>query len=122
MRANWYDVRGCFSFSAKETPLQLINRLAQHWGPRLGTTIPEITPQTPVRRERWTHEQIGAHLDRMAALTPKMLVTKPPRVDGGPIVIFELPDGKVGQLDGRHRCNLWRNRPGLYDVLILELQ
>src|SRR5690606_9651914 len=41
MRANWYDVRRCFSFSAKETPLQLINRLAQHWGPRLGVTIPE---------------------------------------------------------------------------------
>lgn len=122
MKASWYDVRGCFSFSAKETPLELANRLARHWGPRLKAKIPAISEETPVRRERWTHVQIGEHLDRMIELCPKMLVTKPPRVDGGPIVLFELADGQIGQLDGRHRANRWRHRPGLYDVLILELR
>ena len=120
MSANWHDVGECFRYHRGETPLQAANRLAQHWPPRLKVAVPEITAETPVRRERWTHEQVGQHLDRMVGLCGAMAVDRPPRHDGGALVLFEVA-GKVGQLDGRHRANLWRKRPGLYDVLILEL-
>jgi hypothetical protein len=56
----------------------------------------------------------------MVGLCGAMAVDRPPRHDGGAMVLFEVA-GKVGQLDGRHRANLWRKRPGVYDVLILEL-
>lgn len=117
----WAEISRPFSFAPKETPIQLMNRLAQHWAPRLGAKVPEITPEVRARKERWTHEQIDRHITKMAKLCPKMIVRQPPRFDKGPIVLFELADGQIGQLDGRHRCNLWRNRPGEYDVLILEL-
>ena len=101
--------------------MRQINRLASHWAPRLKEPIPQITTATPVTHEQWTHEQVGKHLDRMAKLCPAMIVRNPPKMDGGAIVLFRLPSGKIGQLDGRHRANLWRNCPGVYDVLILEL-
>lgn len=111
-----------FAFSRKEAPLELINRLAQHWAARLSQKIPRIGESTPVRAERWSHVQVGEHIDRMAAICPEMLVSSPPRHDVGALVLFELADGSIGQLDGRHRANLWRHCSGEYDVLILELK
>lgn len=109
-----------FTFSRTERPLDMMNRLAQQWSPRFGVELPEITCDTPVRRESWTHLQVGEHLDRMVEICPKMVVDKMPRYNTGALILFEY-GGHVGQLDGRHRANLWRNIPGQYDVLILEL-
>lgn len=110
-----------FSFSPRETPLQAINRLAQQWAPRLYRTIPPITDQTPVVREWWSHDEIGQHTDRMAIICPEIVVNHRPRFDAGALILFRFADGVVGQLDGRHRCAVWRKRPGTYEVLVLDL-
>jgi len=119
--ATWDDALRPFRFSPKESAIQLMTRLTREWCPILGATMPKLRRgRTTVRREFWTHAQIGEHIDRMIALQPKMLVSNPPRRDAGPIVLMEFAPGVVGQIDGRHRANMWRHRPGRYEVLVIE--
>lgn len=119
-RATWEEVLRPFSFAPRETAEQLMQRLTNEWCPILGVEPPALGPATPVRRERWSHRRVGRHIDAMARLQPKMRVTKPPRFDHGALVLVEFAPGVIGQIDGRHRANLWRHRPGQYEVLILE--
>jgi hypothetical protein len=50
-----------------------------------------------------------------------MITTTPPRHQNCPITVFRT-QGRVAMIDGRRRANLWRKTPGLYPVLVVEVE
>lgn len=111
----WTEVLACFS--DRRHPVSVIDRLVNEWADRFGLPHPRLAGIAPVSRETWTAEQVGAHLDRLAVIEPRLITNQLPRRLTGPLVIVDFGQGRVGQIDGRRRANVWRNTPGEYGVL-----
>lgn len=95
-------------------------RLVAEWAGRYGIRqLAGVPSNMSIRRDVWDHVQVGEHLDRMAKLEPRIITNEIPRRMTGPLVLVDFGSGRIGQLDGRRRANLWRNLPGRYEVLIL---
>lgn len=114
----WRDVVDCFA--DRSEPEAVIHRLSSEWAQRYGLPYEPIGPRCRIRRERWSHHEVGAHLDRLAARVPALITTLQPRRFGGALVLVDFGRGRVGQIDGRRRANFWRHVPGRYDVLVVE--
>lgn len=78
--------------------------------------------------EAWSHTEIGELMDTLAAVEPRMTrdmvngtnnAQLQPRIDGLPLCVIDF-DGRRGMIDGKHRANQWRHRPGRYPVLVVE--
>lgn len=101
---------------------------ARRWAERYGLEPGRINSGR-LRLEAWSAQQLAAALDEMAKVEPRMTVdmvggvnksTLPPRVDGLPAVVVDFGDGRLGMIDGKHRSNRWKMRPGEYAVLVIE--
>lgn len=112
---SWRDVIACFA--DRTDPVATIDRLANEWADRFGLPHPQFDGNTPVARETWDAEQIGEHLDALARIEPRLITNQQPRRLGGPLVIVDFGGGRIGQIDGRRRANVWRHTPGTYEVL-----
>ena len=113
----WDDVLACFA--DRSDPAGTVNRLTAEWAGRYGATGRKIGPESRVTRSVWTAEQVGSHLDRLAKIVPALITDTPPRRLTGPLVLVDFGTGKIGQIDGRRRANVWRNMPGEYEVLTI---
>lgn len=111
----WPDVLACFA--DRSSPIATIDRLVNGWADRFRLPHPRLAGIAPVQRETWTAEQVGAHLDRLAQIEPRMITDQQPRRLSGPLVIVDFGHGRIGQIDGRRRANVWRHTPGAYEVL-----
>jgi hypothetical protein len=111
----WREVLDCFS--DRTSPIATIDRLANGWANRFKIPHPRLIGIAPVQRETWTAEEVGAHLDRIAVIEPRIITDQLPRRHSGPLVIVDFGQGRVGQIDGRRRANVWRHEPGSYEVL-----
>lgn len=114
-RPEWADVEAAFSRAPGDT----IDKLVGHWAARIKVERPQLTPDTPLTVEWWTHQDLGAYVDQIARTDPGMVVTRKPRREDGPLIAFKR-DGRHGLVDGRCRANLWRDRPGVYPVIVAE--
>lgn len=115
----WTNVLACFA--DRGDPVGVIHRLAGEWAARYGIAYTPLGPGSAVRQEEWTDAQIDAHLSCMGALVPALVTSvPPPRRWDGPLVLIDFGAGRVGQIDGRRRANVWRHTPGWYAVLIVE--
>ena len=112
---SWGRVLTCFS--DRHDAMAVIRRLSNEWADRYGLDWPQFGHQTPVNRETWAHDRVGRHLDALALLVPELITDLPPRRMTGPLVLIDFGQGRVGQIDGRRRANLWRDIPGQYEVL-----
>lgn len=112
---SWRDVLACFA--DRTNPVATIDRLANGWADRFGISHPRLIGMAEVKRETWSAEQIGAHLEALARIEPRMITNQQPRRLSGPLVIVDFGEGRVGQIDGRRRANVWRHTPGNYEVL-----
>lgn len=108
-----------FKYAFKERPFGTIERLLGHWSTRIGVKKPEYDKAFPLTVEWWTHTQLGDYVDLIAKTDPAMVVNRKPRQESLPLVAFKR-DGKYGLLDGRSRANLWRNRPGVYPLIVMD--
>lgn len=115
---SWADVVQCFA--DRSDPEDVIHRLAAEWAGRYGLPYSPLGPRCKIRRDQWTHHEVGAHLDRLAQMVPALITTTRPRRFGGALVLVDFGRGRIGQIDGRRRANWWRHVPGMYDVLIVE--
>lgn len=107
-------------FTDRTHPQSVIERLVHEWAMRNNVVgYPTPCASMPVRHETWTHEQVGEHLDRLALLQPLLITDDKPRRMDGPLVLVDFGRGRIGQIDGRRRANIWRNTPGSYEVLTL---
>ncbi|WP_420465618.1 hypothetical protein [Panacagrimonas sp.] len=111
------DVLRCFA--DRRDGFATVVRLTDEWADRYSVPRPVFGPDTPVRQEIWSAEQVGAHLDRLARIEPRMITDESPRRLYGPLVLVDFRHGRIGQIDGRRRANVWRHQPGQYGVLIL---
>ena len=101
-----------------------LQTLAEEWCDRY--RVPRVEMKDlPVRCEYLTGREIGATVDAMAELEPRLLasgspsVAMPPRRMDGPITWLEFNEG-FGQADGRHRVHRWRETEQRYPVLIVD--
>lgn len=116
MTATYAEVLRCFA--DRRNPQAVIDRLTAEWAQRYGAGG-KVGPGCDVWRERWTHEQVGQHLDQLAEMVPALITEQPPRRLDGPLVLVYFGYGRIGQIDGRRRANVWRHMPGEYEVLIV---
>lgn len=108
------------AFADRGDPEAVIHRLAGEWADRFGLPYRPIGSHCRIRQERWSHIEVGEHLDRLAKIVPAMLTTQMPRRFDGALVVVDFGQGRIGQIDGRRRANFWRHMPGQYDVLVVE--
>ena len=113
--SSWASVLICFA--DRTDPMAVIRRLSNEWADRYGVDWPQFGHQIPVKRETWTHDRVGRHLDALALLVPELITDLEPRRMTGPLVLIDFGKGRVGQIDGRRRANRWRHLPGDYEVL-----
>ena len=106
-------------FGDRGNPWGVIRRLATEWAGYYGLPAPMIGPHTQVRAEVWNGPQVRDHLHRLARLQPRLLTTDRPRRLDGPLVLIDFGQGRIGQLDGRRRANVWQHGHGEHEVLIL---
>lgn len=111
------DLIACFA--DRSDPWSVIRRLTAEWAGYYGLPAPDVGPGTPVRRETWTGAQVREHLHRLAVIQPRLLTSDPPRWPNGPLVLIDFGEGRIGQLDGRRRANVWQHGNGKHEVLIL---
>jgi hypothetical protein len=111
----WPEVVRCFA--DRRNPVYEIQRLSNHWCERYRIHSPTLGSHCEVVREHWDNHKLGAHLDEMARWAPNIITSMKPRRLKGPIVIVDYGKGRVGQLDGRRRANVWRHIQGTYEVL-----
>src|SRR5690606_11785199 len=104
-------------FADRSNPASTIDRLVTEWAARFGLPHPRLIGIAPVERETWSAEQVGAHIDALARIEPRLITNQQPRRLSGPLVIIDFGQGRVGQIDGRRRANVWRHKPGNYEVL-----
>lgn len=114
-KPTWDDIVSAFADRKKGT----IDMLVGHWAPRIQVERPQLTPSTPLTVEWWTHEMLGAYVDRIAKVDPGMIVSRRPRREDEPLIAFKR-DGRYGLIDGRCRANLWRHKPGVYPMIVAE--
>ena len=115
--AKWSDVIACFS--DRRNPLATIHRLSDEWAQHhdIAPRRPRYDENTMVQREWWSNERIDEHLTDLAQIVPALITELKPRWLLGAIVIIDFGAGKIGQIDGRRRANLWRHEKGIYEVL-----
>ena len=111
----WADITTAFMDRKKGT----LDTLAEHWSARIGVDKPALKKGVPLTVEWWTHEQLGTYIDEIAKTDPAMVVTRKPRRTDTPLVTFKR-QGRYGMVDGRCRANLWRHKPGVYPVIVME--
>lgn len=109
----WAEVERCFA--DRHNPLAVIRRLSDEWADRFD--LPQGILVKRVERETWSAEQVGRHLDCLAQIEPRLITDQQPRRLDGPLVLIDFGKGRVGQIDGRRRANVWRHQPGRYEVL-----
>lgn len=77
-----------------------------------------------------THEEVGQAMKLSARIHPKVerqivngknIVRTAPRVEDLPLVFVRFDRQHWGMLDGRHRADKWRRRPGLYGAVVLDV-
>lgn len=113
----WDSVLACFA--DRKAPEAVIHRLASEWARRYGIKYQPIGRQSPVTAEYWPGRAVGEHLDTLARIVPEMITDQKPRRMGGPLVLVDFGQGRIGQIDGRRRANVWRDMPGMHEVLIV---
>ncbi len=113
-KPTWADITTAFI----DRPMGTLDKLARHWSARIQVEKPQLKRGLPLTVEWWTHEALGAYIDTIAKIDPAMVVTRKPRRDNGPLVAFKR-DGRYALIDGRYRANLWRNKPGVYPVIVM---
>jgi hypothetical protein len=97
-------------------------RLADEWADRYGLPHEEYS-SCPVRAEWWPRDRLAAALEAMATVEPRLVLAHgaaAPRQADRPITILRWPDGRLGQIDGRHRVAQWTKRDSVYPVLMIE--
>jgi hypothetical protein len=110
----WQDIAAAFI----DRPSGMLDKLAGHWSARIQVAKPQLKPGIPLTVEWWTHTALATYIDDIAKIDPAMVVTRKPRRDTGPLIAFKR-DQRYALLDGRYRANLWRNKPGLYPVIVM---
>ena len=77
-----------------------------------------------------THEEVGKAMKLSARIHPKVerqivkgqnIVRSEPRIEDLPLVFVRFDRKHWGMLDGRHRADKWRHRPGLYGAVVLDV-
>lgn len=111
------DVLRCFS--DRRDAFATVVRLTDEWADRYRVARPVMGPDVPVLHTVWSAREVGEHLDRLAQLEPRLITGEPPRRLSGPLVLVDFGRGRIGQIDGRRRANVWRHVPGQYEVLRL---
>jgi hypothetical protein len=101
-----------------------VNRYAAAYG-----FAPVRAEDCQIRCECWPPEVLGARADMAALVNPKVLfqddgnggneVDRPPRREDVPPIFVKFGDG-YGLVDGRHRVNLWRKKPEVRTVVVLD--
>jgi hypothetical protein len=103
-----------------------IGRLSRDWTDCYGIAPVDLA-RGVVKAEFWSADQLGELVDAMAMYPlpggkpNAMITTTAPRHQNCPITVFRT-QGRVAMIDGRRRANLWRKTPGLYPVLVVEVE
>lgn len=103
-----------------------IIRLSRVWTERYGIEDVDLS-KGAVKAEYWSHQQLGELIDHMAQFPrvggqPNAMITDAkPRYTQFPATVFRTK-GHTAMIDGRRRSNQWRKRPGLYPVLVVEVE
>lgn len=113
-KASWSEVVSLFHAHGDERQAR---RNANGWAERYGVPHRDYSA-LPVTLQAWRHDKIGAVLDDMATVEPRMIVTELPRCYGLPAAVIRFGD-RYGMIDGKHRANQWRKWPGMYAVLVV---
>lgn len=111
----WNEVM--YQFRDRADPIGVIHRLSEEWAVRFGLEYEPVGPHSHITKEKWGHEQVREHLERISRVEPRMRTDLRPRRLDGAIVLLDFGQGRVGQIDGRRRANVWKDRPGQYDIL-----
>ena len=111
----WADVEAAF----KDRNAKTFDLLAAHWAARIGVEKPDLKQGVPLTVEWWSHEKLGDYIDMIAKTDPAMIAKRLPRREDGPLIAFKR-DGKYALMDGRHRANVWRHKPGVYPIIVME--
>ena len=114
-KPKWADVKKAFSDRKPGT----IDMLAEHWSARIGVAKPELKSGIPLTVEWWTHDELGMYVDIISETDPAMIVKRKPRRTDCPMIAFKR-DGKYGLIDGRCRANYWRDKPGIYPIIVMQ--
>lgn len=119
-KPEWHDVEAQFAHQ----PVTL-QTLADEWAERYGLQ-PQAMQNLPVRCEYWGNDELGNAIDKMAEREPRLTregsphVATEPYTHSAPITVLNFSEGRLGMVDGRHRADKWRNRPGRYPVFVVD--
>lgn len=120
--SNWSEVLALFHGCERYASLN-----ANGWTERYGLRPPDWR-HCNVTLQAWTDDELRQAMQDMSALEPRLTVDMvdgknnallPPRVDGLPAVMVRFSKG-FGIIDGKHRANQWKQRPGEYAVIVVE--
>lgn len=116
-KAKWSDVLDCFA--DRSDPLATIQRLGSEWAERYYLNKPRLVfgPHMMVLREYWHGSRIDEHLENLAVMVPALITDLKPRRLSGALVIVDFAGGRIGQIDGRCRANVWRHIDRTFEVL-----
>jgi hypothetical protein len=99
---------------------------AAGWASRYGLPAEDYS-RLPVSLECWTAAELGAAIEQMAIVEPRVSVDivrgvnnakLPPRVCNLPATLIRF-GARYGILDGKHRAHRWIREGGQYAVLVL---
>lgn len=128
----WADVLAQFDYKERifHEVGDEVQRIADAWFSNAKMRSRPVNAETAkVTAEYWTADELGAVIDSMSEIVDHK-VKRPesrystsllPRHEGGPVTILKVGEHKA-VLDGRRRMNLWRQTPGRYPVLLVEIE
>lgn len=120
----WADALKPFAYpdSIFHMPEDEINRLASEWTGRFWPRSITVTQESARVRSCYpTGAELGAVLDGMIKFDPRYETSLRPRHrTSAPATLLKVGEWTV-VLDGRRRINQWRNQPGRFPALMIEV-